>query len=44
MTVLTGVPAPIIAYWWYAGRPYARGAAIVWNIFGMADTIALLPA
>ena len=39
MTVLTGVLAPIIAYRWYAGRPYARGAAIAWNLFGMADLI-----
>ena len=37
--VLTGILAPIIAYWWYAGRPYARGAAIAWNLFGMADLI-----
>src|SRR5262249_30255722 len=37
--VLTGILAPIIAYWWYTGRPYARGAAIAWNLFGMADLI-----
>jgi len=37
--VLTGIMAPIVAYWWYAGKPYARGAAIAWNLFGMADLI-----
>jgi hypothetical protein len=37
--VLTGVLAPLVAYWWYAGKPYARGAAIAWNFFGMADLI-----
>jgi hypothetical protein len=37
--VLTGVFAPLVAYWWYAGKPYARGAAIAWNLFGMADLI-----
>ena len=37
--VLTGILAPIIAYWWYVGKPYARGAAIAWNLFGMADLI-----
>src|SRR5262249_24112709 len=26
--VLTGVFAPVVAYWWFAGKPYARGAAI----------------
>jgi hypothetical protein len=37
--VLTGILAPVVAYWWYAGKPYARGAAIVWNLFGLADLI-----
>lgn len=37
--VLTGVFAPLVAYWWFAGKPYARGAAIAWNLFGMADLI-----
>lgn len=37
--VLTGVLAPLVAYWWYAGKPYARGAAIAWNLFGMADLV-----
>ena len=36
---LTGVFAPIVAYWSYSGKPYARGAAIAWNLFGMADLI-----
>ena len=27
------------AYWWFAGRPYARAAAIAWNLFGMADLV-----
>ncbi|HJZ73697.1 MAG TPA: hypothetical protein VKE51_18275 [Vicinamibacterales bacterium] len=37
--VLTGLLAPLIAYWWIAGKPYARTAAIVWNLFGMADLV-----
>jgi hypothetical protein len=37
--VLTGLLAPLVAYWWYAGKPYARGAAIAWNLFGMADLV-----
>src|SRR5262245_18337333 len=37
--VLTGLFAPLVAYWWVAGRPYARTAAIVWNLFGMADLV-----
>jgi hypothetical protein len=35
--VLTGIFAPLVAYWWFAGKPYARAAAIAWNLFGMAD-------
>ncbi len=37
--VITGILAPLVAYWWFAGKPYARGAAIAWNLFGMADLI-----
>jgi hypothetical protein len=37
--VLTGMFAPLVAYWWFAGKPYARTAAIVWNLFGMADLV-----
>jgi hypothetical protein len=37
--VLTGLLAPIVAYWWFAGKPYARKAAIAWNLFGMADLV-----
>jgi hypothetical protein len=37
--VATGLAAPLVAYWWYAGKPYARSAAIAWNLFGMADLI-----
>jgi len=37
--VATGVLAPFVAYWWYSGKPYARGAAIAWNLFGMADLV-----
>ena len=37
--VLTGIFAPLVAYWWYAGKPYARTAAIAWNLFGMADFV-----
>jgi hypothetical protein len=36
---LTGLFAPFVAYWWIAGRPYARTAAIAWNLFGMADMV-----
>ena len=35
--VTTGLLAPFVAYAWYSGKPYARSAAIAWNIFGMAD-------
>jgi hypothetical protein len=37
--VLTGLLAPLVAYWWVARKPYARTAAIAWNLFGMADLI-----
>ena len=37
--ILTGVLAPLVAYWWFVGKPYARGAAIAWNLFGMADLV-----
>ena len=37
--VLTGVFAPLVAYWWFAGKPHARAAAIAWNLFGMVDLI-----
>ena len=37
--VITGVLAPFVAYWWFVGKPYARTAAIAWNLFGMADLI-----
>src|SRR5215472_8862908 len=37
--VATGMLAPFVAYAWYSGKPYARGAAIVWNLFGMADLV-----
>jgi hypothetical protein len=37
--VLTGIFAPLVAHWWFAGKPYARGAAIAWNLFGMADLV-----
>jgi len=37
--VLTGIFAPLVAYWWFAGKPYARRAAIAWNLFGMADLV-----
>ena len=37
--VLTGLFAPLVAYWWLAGKPYARTAAIAWNLFGMADLV-----
>ncbi len=37
--VAAGLLAPFVAYAWYCGKPYARGAAIAWNLFGMADLI-----
>jgi hypothetical protein len=37
--VTAGLLAPFVAYAWYRGKPYARGAAIAWNVFGMADLI-----
>ncbi|HKT37648.1 MAG TPA: hypothetical protein VJR48_04705 [Ktedonobacterales bacterium] len=37
--VTTGLLAPFVAYAWYSGKPYARSAAIAWNIFGMADLV-----
>jgi hypothetical protein len=40
--VLTGLFAPLVAYRWVAGKPYARTAAIAWNLFGMADLVNAL--
>ena len=37
--VATGLLAPFVAYAWYSGKPYARGLAIAWNLFGMADLV-----
>jgi hypothetical protein len=37
--VVTGLLAPFVAYAWSSGKPYARGAAIAWNLFGMADLV-----
>lgn len=37
--VVTGIFAPLVAYWWVAKKPYARRAAIAWNLFGMADLV-----
>lgn len=37
--VATGLLAPLVAYWWYTGKSYARSVAIAWNLFGMADLI-----
>ncbi|MGA2314156.1 MAG: hypothetical protein ABSF87_17645 [Xanthobacteraceae bacterium] len=37
--ILTGILAPLVAYWWFVGKPYTRSAAIAWNVFGMADLI-----
>ena len=37
--VATGVLAPFVAYAWYSGKPYARTAAIAWNLFGIADLV-----
>ena len=35
----TGLLAPFVAYAWYSGKPYARGVAIAWTLFGMADLV-----
>jgi hypothetical protein len=37
--VATGLLALFVAYAWYSGKPYARGTAIAWNLFGIADLI-----
>src|SRR5499425_110621 len=37
--VMTGLLAPLVAYLWCSGKPYARSAAIAWNLFGMADLV-----
>jgi len=37
--ILTGLFAPLVAYWLFTGKRYARTAAILWNLFGMADYI-----
>jgi hypothetical protein len=37
--ILTGIFAPLVAYWLYSGKSYARGAAVAWNLFGMADLV-----
>jgi len=37
--VATGLLAPFAAYAWYRGKPYARVAAIAWNLFGVADLV-----
>jgi hypothetical protein len=37
--VITGLAAPIVAYLLRLKKPYARRAAIAWNIFGMLDLI-----
>ena len=40
--IITGVAAPFVAYWYYKQRPWSRGIAIAWNIFGIADLINAL--
>jgi len=37
--VATGLLARFIAYAWYSGKPWARSAAIAWNVFGTADLV-----
>ncbi|MBV8578629.1 MAG: hypothetical protein JOZ58_26800 [Acetobacteraceae bacterium] len=37
--LLTGILAPLVAYWWYTGKPFARNAAIAWNLLGIADLV-----
>lgn len=37
--VATGLLALFVAYAWYSGKPYARSAAIAWNLFGTADLV-----
>jgi hypothetical protein len=31
--------APLVAYSWFSAKPYARRAAVAWNLFGMADLV-----
>jgi len=38
-TEVGSLSVPIVAYWLYARKPWARRAAIAWNLFGMADLI-----
>ncbi len=39
---ITGAAAPFVAYWYYKQKPWSRGIAIFWNIFGIADLINAL--
>ena len=40
--VLVGSTAPIVAYLFAARHPWARPAAVLWNIVGMADLVFAL--
>lgn len=39
---ITGITAPFVAYWYYKQKPWSRGIAIIWNIFGIADLVNAL--
>jgi hypothetical protein len=39
---VTGITAPFVAYWYYKQKPWSRGIAIAWNIFGLADLVNAL--
>src|SRR5260370_7376261 len=41
--VATGLLALFVAYAWYTGKPYARGAPIAWNLFAMPDLFDTVP-
>lgn len=40
--IFVGLTAPIVAWWYYYKKPYARQAAILWNIIGIIDLVVAL--
>jgi hypothetical protein len=40
--LVTGILAPFVAYGLASGKSWGRGAAIAWNIFGIADLVDAL--
>ena len=37
--VLVGILAPMVAYWYYLNKPFARGVAIGFAVLGIADLV-----